>query len=91
MTTFVEAYRPLFMVATLGILAWAFYLTYRPRAVARGRRATIMSLNKVMLWVVTAIVAIFLFFPQTMTNLIASDDGFTADMNRTVIAIEGMT
>lgn len=91
MTTFVEAYRPIFMVATFGILAWAFYLTYRPRAVAAGGRAAIVTLNKAMLWLVTAIVVVFLFFPQTMTNLIAPGDGVTDDMNLTVIAIEGMT
>ncbi len=91
MTAFVEQYRPLFMVVTFGILAWAFYLTYRPRAAASGGRATIMSLNKVMLWAVTAIAVVFLFFPQTVTSLFASNDVFTADMDRTEIAIEGMT
>ena len=50
-----------------------------------------MTLNKVMLWAVTVIAVVFLSFPQTVTNLFASNDGFTADMDRTVISIEGMT
>jgi hypothetical protein len=102
MTTFVEDYRPIFMVVTFGFLGLAFYLTYRPRrgaASADGspvvnigrRRATIMSLNKAMLWAVTVIAVVFLFFPQSVTSLFASNDGFTTDMERTVISIEGMT
>ena len=91
MTTFIEEYRPIFMVATFGVLGLAFYLTYRPRAAAGGSRSKIVSLNKAMLWAVTAVVVIFLFFPQTVTGLFASNDTFTADMDQTVIAIEGMT
>ena len=104
MTTFVEDYRPIFMVVTFGFLGLAFYLTYRPRrGSARAnesgsavvnqdrRRANIMSLNRIMLWAVTVIAVVFLFFPQTVTSLFASNDGFTADMERTVISIEGMT
>ena len=44
-----------------------------------------------MLWTVTVIVIVFLFFPQTVTNLFASSDKITADMQKTVISIEGMT
>lgn len=50
-----------------------------------------MALNKVMLWAVTAIAIAFLFFPQVFTNFTSPSDGFTADMQRVVIQIEGMT
>jgi len=50
-----------------------------------------MTLNRIMLWAVTAIVVVFLFFPQAITDLFASNSEFTADMDRTVFTIEGMT
>ncbi len=51
-----------------------------------------MALNKVMLWAVTALAVVFLFFPQYVTGLIgAGNDEITADMTRTELAIEGMT
>ena len=91
MTRFVEEYQTLFFIGTIGILAWAFYLTYRPRSVTSGRRSKIMALNKVMLWAATGMVIVFFFAPQSVSNLFASSDGFTKDMVRTEIAIEGMT
>ena len=61
-------------------------------AAQQGRRLNMMTLNKSMLWVVTAMAVVFLFFPQYVTGLLAPDNGeFTADMNRTVLAVEGMT
>lgn len=92
MIAFLEQYRPLFLTVTLVLLGLAFYLTYRPRA-ASGSAAmkTMMRMNKVVLWAATLVVLVFLFVPQAMTNLLASPDGFTKDMERTVIAIEGMT
>ena len=36
-------------------------------------------------------VVVFLFFPQAFTGLLASNSEFTADMERTVLTIEGMT
>ncbi len=105
MTTVLQDYRPLFMAVTFGFLGVAFYFTYRPRrraatasdkdsapATRGGRsRTTIMTLNKVMLWAVTVVAVVFLFFPHTVTQLFASNDEFTMDMDRTVISIEGMT
>ena len=97
-------YRPLFMVVTFGFLGLAFYLTYRPGRVAPGShdnsnapgldrspRSTLMTMNKVMLWTVTVIAIVFLFFPKGITGLFPSNDVFTADMDQTVIRIEGMT
>ncbi len=85
------------MVVTFGFLAGAFYLTYRPRHLAGNTgsapQAKIMVFNKIMLWAVTAVAVVFLFFPHVVTDLMASGDGddFTPDMQRTVLHIEGMT
>lgn len=105
MTKALETYRPLFIVVTFGFLGSAFYLTYRPRrasagqaddccakpSAGRGRRLSMMALNKVMLWAVTVLAVVFLFFPQYVTDLFGSSGEFTADMRRTVISIDGMT
>ena len=103
MTTVIERFRPLFMVVTFGFLGAAFFLAYRPGtstqsadlsggAAAGGRgRSKIMAANKIMLWAVTVIAVVFLFFPQAVTGLFASGSQFTADMDRTVITVEGMT
>jgi len=103
-TAFLEDYRPIFMVVTFGLLASAFYLTYRPRhnaasgseasgaaGAGRRRRSQMMTLNKIMLWAVTVIACVMLFSPQAVSNLLTSGDEFSADMQRTVIQIEGMT
>ena len=90
MLVIVDAYRPILMVVTFSLLGIAFYFTYRPRGSAT-RRGGIMALNKVMLWFVTAATVFLLFCPQYLTALVSQDGGFTADMNRTVLAIEGMT
>jgi len=102
MMTFVQDYRPMFMAVTFGLLGSAFYLTYRPRvsraakgstasAVARGGRDKILTFNKIVLWAVTVTAVALLFFPKGLTGMLASSDQFTADMDRTVIRIEGMT
>ncbi len=58
-----------------------------------GRRFTMMTLNKVMLWVVTVLAAAFLFFPNYVGVLFGTgnDAAVTENMNRAVIQIEGMT
>ena len=86
MTTFAEQYRPILMAVTLAFLAWAFYVTYRSSI-----RSPAMTFNKVMLWAVTVAVVGLLFFPTLLTDFVAPGDQFTADMDRTVISIEGMT
>ena len=105
MTKALETYRPLFMVVTFGFLGSAFYLTYRPRRrttgqaenccadppAGRGRRFGMMALNKVMLWAVTAMAVVFLFFPQVVTDLFGSGGQITSEMHRVVIRIDGMT
>jgi hypothetical protein len=106
MVTFLQDYRPIFMVVTFAFLGSAFYLTYRPRpgatagpnnddkgptAMAASPVSRIMKWNRIMLWAVTVVAVVFLFFPQTVTSLFASGDAVTADMEQTVISIEGMT
>ena len=86
MTTFVEAYRPIFMIVTFGLLGWAFYVTYRSSMQSR-----VMTFNKVILWSVTVVAVVLLFFPMLLTDFVGSGDRITADMDRTVIRIEGMT
>ena len=88
MTAVLESYRPLFIIVTFGLLGFAFYLTYRPSA---ANSTKMMALNKAMLWGVTFVAALFLFFPQFVTQFASADGGFTSDMTRTVVKIEGMT
>ena len=101
----IEEYRPFMMVVTFSFLGMAFYFTYRPKKVAAGqedccapaassgrRRFNMVTMNKVMLWAVTAVAIVFLFFPQFVTGMLASDTGeFTADMDRTTVKIAHMT
>ena len=102
----IEEYRPYMMVVTFSFLAMAFYFTYRPKkAAAAGqedccapaadgptRRFNMMTMNKVMLWAVTAMAIVFLFFPQFVTGMLTTDTGeFTADMDRTTVKIAHMT
>ena len=102
MITAVERYRPILMGVTFVFLGAAFYLSYRPRRTKSGgdesssatygrRRSKMMTFNRIMLWAVTAIVVVFLFFPQAFTGLFAASSEFTVDMDRTVLTIEGMT
>jgi hypothetical protein len=92
MTTFIEAYRPLFLLLTFGLLGVAFYVTYRPRRSRSGGGSRMMAFNKIMLWGVTAFVVVLLFFPQAVMGLFPSSDSeVPADMQQTIIRIEGMT
>jgi copper chaperone CopZ len=58
-----------------------------------NRRFSMTSMNKVMLWVVTALAVAFLMFPSYVGLLLGTRDGatVTAGMNRAVVKIEGMT
>jgi MerT mercuric transport protein len=60
--------------------------------IAAKRRFNMMAINKGMLWVVTALAVLFLFFPQLVTGLVGSgNDEIKQDMTRSMIIIEGMT
>jgi heme/copper-type cytochrome/quinol oxidase subunit 2 len=101
----IEEYRWVMMIVTFGFLGTAFYFTYRPRkgqvaqedcctpTISGGRRRfNMMTMNKIMLWGVTAMAVVFLFFPQIVTAMLTPDAGeFTTEMNRTTLSIEGMT
>lgn len=55
-------------------------------------RINMMMVNKAMLWVVTAMAIFFLFFPGYFAKLMgAGEEAITADMQRSVIQVEGMT
>lgn len=67
-----EPYRPLLTVVTLAILAGAFYLAYPKRpseACAPGSvcatqgETRVQTINRVVLWIVTAVVLLILTFP----------------------------
>ncbi|MCA9145470.1 MAG: cation transporter [Planctomycetaceae bacterium] len=58
-----------------------------------NRRLGLMSVNKVMLWLVTILAALFLFFPNYVGVFLGTGDGqtVTPNMTQTTIRIEGMT
>lgn len=67
-----ERYRPFFTILTLALLAGAFYLTYRPRPAAACEPGAlceeagpdrVRKTNRVVLWIVTALVLLVLTFP----------------------------
>ncbi len=58
----------------------------------RRWRFNMMAMNKAMLWAVTALAVVFLFFPQYFTSLFGGgNEQVTADMNRLTVKLEGMT
>jgi len=73
-----EAYRPYFMLATVGLLGLGFYFTYRPRRIAKDAQGGAECacehprsnrLGKVMLWVATALVIGVWSFPFLAAQL----------------------
>lgn len=57
-----------------------------------GRRFSMMTLNKAMLWGVTVLAVAFLFFPSYVGAFLGGDGKtITEDMNRAVIQLDGMT
>jgi len=71
-----EKFRPLFSGLTFLLLAGAFYLTYRrrpaacePSSICATHPTAVSRINRIALWVVTAIVLIVLTFP-TWSNWI---------------------
>lgn len=68
-----EPYRPILTVVTLTFLGGAFYLAYRTRPVeacepgslcATQGATRLQRVNRVVLWIVTAIVLLILTFPN---------------------------
>ena len=67
-----ERYRPIFTIVTLAFLAGAFYLAYRKRQVedcepgslcATQGVTRVQKMNRVVLWIVSALVLLILTFP----------------------------
>lgn len=58
-----------------------------------SRTFSLMSVNKITLWLVTALAVGFLFFPHYVGTLLGANGGpvVNSDMNRAVVKIEGMT
>ena len=93
------------MVVTFGFLAAAFYFAYRPGVCATaidgatccpppGEKPKLLQrLNRAMLWVVTAVAAAFLFFPNYVSFVVNDDDPaiMEAGESNLVLSIEGMT
>ena len=100
-----EKYRPLFMLGTFGFLAAAFYFAYRPGVCATagdgatccpppgGKPKALQRLNRAMLWVVTAVAAAFLFFPNYVGFVVNDDEPSLMEAGEAnlVLSIEGMT
>lgn len=105
-----DAYRPVFIGLTVVFLAAAFYLTYRPRTAGSASdpatgccavptaksRSGMMTLNKVILWGVTALAVAFLFFPQYMKFFMAGGGAGEPAANNpmvrtTTFSVEGMS
>jgi len=105
-----EAFRPVLLPLTFALLGLAFYLTYRrPKVIGvtsggeescgcppeRSKGFTVKKLNKVMLWVITAFVLAFAFFPNYVGFVLGTGEG-TSNPLRTgqvkwILTIEGMT
>ncbi len=74
-----EFLRPWFTVLTLGFLAWAFWLAYRPTREAECEPGSVCDthgpsrvkrLNRIVLWIVTVLVVIIWTFPTWSTWLL---------------------
>ncbi len=99
-----EAWRPVLLPVTFVLLGVAFYFTYRKPEVsaasgaaccppARAKGITLKKVNKGMLWVVTAFVLVFAFFPNYVGYLLGGGDTLAAreDLTKIVVDIDGMT
>ena len=103
-----ETWRYPMMAVTFGFLGAAFYFAYRPKktadccateavedccAPAAGRRFSMETLNKAMLWLVTAVTFAFLLFPSYVGVFLQDGDpaANNANLNRGFIKVEGMT
>ncbi len=100
---FFEAYRPYLLGATGLLLAAGFYLVYfrKPRCGPGGScavpKSRLTRFNKVMLWVASAFVLLFAFFPNYVVLLLASGNGGDREVPAALSGesrtyqIEGMT
>jgi len=100
-SSFFEAYRFWFLGATALLLATGFYLTYfrkgkcAPGSSCATPKAGVRKFNKVMLWVATAMVLVFGFFPNYVPILLRGTETDRMESlpsgRRETFAIDGMT
>ena len=75
---FFEAYRPHFIIGSVGLLGFGFYMVYfhkqrcAPDSACATPNSKLVRFNKVMLWTATALVGAFMFFPNYVGYLLAT-------------------
>jgi len=71
-----ENYRPLFIVVAVIFLGTAFYFTYKKKSAANCEPGTLCAspksdtMNKVVLWIATVLVAFFILFPGIISRFV---------------------
>ncbi len=99
---FFEAYRPYFIAGAVGLLGFGFYTVYfRRPACAPGSACGVPSsklrtFNQIMLWTATTLVCAFIFFPNYVGRLLASQaagpsPAFSVELVADRFHVEGMT
>lgn len=99
---FFEAYRSYFIAGAVGLLGFGFYTVYfRRPACAPGSACCVPSsklrtFNQIMLWTATTLVCAFIFFPNYVGRLLASQTaGQSPALGVELVAdtfhVEGMT
>jgi len=84
--SFFEKYRPLFLAVASVLLATGFYFNYfrkercAPGSACAVPRPPLRRFNRIMLWVATAFVVVFTFFPSYVGILIGNPQPSTARM-----------
>ena len=100
--TFLEAWRGWFLGSAAILLALGFYLSYfrksacKPGDACAAPTPGLRRVNRAMLWVAAAFVAVFAFFPNTLgllhqINPAESQQLSTADLESLVLSVQGMT
>ena len=100
---FFESWRPYFLVATAGLLAFGFYLAYRPRHEecepgSACERTPLGRWNRFILWLATVLVIVFATFPYYsgwVVRAVSRDQHRAADVSQVpeahlILRIEGM-
>lgn len=100
--SYVEAYRPYLLVASVLLLGAAFYTAYFRKAPCDGSsecptpNPKIVRLNKTLLWFATVFVLGFAFFPNYVGKILGTADSESISIDRTgltefIVEVKGMT
>jgi copper chaperone CopZ len=99
--TFFDRFRPLFLILASVLLGLGFYLNYfrkercAPGDACETPNPRLRKMNRGMLWVSTALVVAFAFFPSYVGHLFGvqptAAESTTASTDTWTIAIDGMT